>query len=64
MGLVVRATRSIQPSPFTAARILWRADQHAEALKAVQVALTLSSTDEERRRARELQQAIDCDKGR
>lgn len=65
IGLVGRAIKLNPSEPshrLTAARVLWRARQHAEALKAVQAALTLASTDEDRRRARELQQEIERDK--
>jgi tetratricopeptide (TPR) repeat protein len=57
--------RAVQLEPsdpdhrLTVARILWRQKQHGEALKAVQVALALATTDEERRRARELQEQIE-----
>jgi tetratricopeptide (TPR) repeat protein len=64
LGLVSRAIKLDPSEPshrLTAARILLRAGQHGEALKAVQAALALASTDEDRSRARELQQAIERD---
>ena len=67
MGLVRRAIVLDPSEPnhrLRAARILWRARQHAEALQVVQVALTVAITEEDRRRARELQQAIEQDKNR
>ncbi len=67
LSLVIKAVRLEPNEPdhrLTAARILWRMGQHGEALKAVQVALTVATTEEERARVRELQQAIERDKAR
>ena len=58
------AVRAVQLAPMesshrlTAAVVLWRAGQHAQALKAVDAAMTLATNDQDRQRARELQQAI------
>jgi hypothetical protein len=46
----------------TGARILWRAGMRADALKAVQVALSLATDAAARQRAQELQQAIEREK--
>jgi tetratricopeptide (TPR) repeat protein len=62
------AARAITLAPsepglrLNAARILWRAGRRAEALKAIEAALAVASNDEDRRRARELQAAIERDK--
>jgi hypothetical protein len=67
LGLIRRAV-SLDPSNanhrLAAARILWRLKQPADALRAIEVALTLAKTDDERARARELQEAIERDKNR
>ena len=67
LSLVIKAVR-LDPNEsdhrLTAARILLRSGQHGEALKLAQVALTLATTEEERARVREFQQAIERDKAR
>lgn len=67
MGLVARAVTLEPAEPehrLTAARILWRARQHEEALKVVQVALSLASNDEARSRATDLRKAIESGRRR
>jgi tetratricopeptide (TPR) repeat protein len=65
LELVDRAVR-LEPREFphrlTAGLVLLRAGQLAEAGKAVAAALILAANDEERQRARELQQAIERSK--
>ena len=65
LDIVTRAVR-LDPGDsnhrLSAARILWRGGQHAQALRVVQAALALSTTEAEGTRARELQQAIERDK--
>ncbi len=65
LDFAARAIR-LEPSEsahrLTAARILFRAGQREDALKAVQAALTLATSDEQRGRARELQQTIERQK--
>jgi tetratricopeptide (TPR) repeat protein len=59
---VVRAVRLAPMESahrLTAGVVLLRAGRHAEALKAVEAALTLAANDEDRQRARELRQAIE-----
>lgn len=65
LALVARAIR-LEPAQaahrLTAAVILWRSGQRADALKAVEVAMTLAISDDDRQRARELQAAIEREK--
>jgi tetratricopeptide (TPR) repeat protein len=58
----IKLDRSESAHRLTAARILFRAGQREDALKAVQAALTLAASDEARNRARELQETIERQK--
>lgn len=64
IGLAARAV-SLDPSQpnhrLAAARILWRAGEREDALKAVDAALGVATTEEDRRRATELQGLIRAD---
>ena len=65
LGVVRRAIQLAPAEPdhrLTAARILWRSRNLDDALKVAQVGLALATTDEDRREARELIDAIGRDK--
>lgn len=62
---VARAV-ALEPAEFdhrlTAARVLFRLGRRAEALKTIEIAIALADGDDDRRRARELQQVIERQK--